>query len=1145
MKNIPSLVIQRIKFGGRWLLPTAFLPSASERLGKAGNYERGMTRSVYLSKTDRINRSGRCVGFYTSAEYRSARWRTVRSQPQSKSGIGIPSYLSTDATSAIIPSTTFKCSSPTPSNIFPPLPPSSLPRQASSSSSKLRICSLNSSLAMQNDPSLAASLLSQSPHSHPSVSTSTSIPGTIGPRHVTSIGTFNARTLKSIWKRYELVNYMEKNKISIIAIQSHCIVDKELNPGGFNIQSLGKFKFIYSSADTSGVGGVGFIVCNWTYERITSITSMSSRVLKLCISAKSIFKNVLYSVYSPTACSDLYVRTNFFDFLGDCIEKESKRDMLIVLGDFNAVLPQNSLPSLPPNDNSNTFMEFIMANQLIASNTLFQKRPSQLYSFYGPNKRKTVLDYILVRTKWSRSCFDCNACLIPTVSSDHNAVIGKLKWTLARKSVQPTIVKRDLNLLNVEKIRVQVTDFIKTSLRNSSEPSQYSSFVTSSANAIAKFLPIIKKAKKNTPWTDADINSQRISSTQRRCQFLKDKSESNQVAMSTSLLELSELYKKKHSDFINNCCKTIEGLHGAHQSSTAWKLIDTLTGRKSRPEGLISANSSADRLDRWKSHFCKLLSSSEFDTLLSENIPVLEPILNFPLPLPEFRTGLFSLEELELALPAMKSNKTPGIDQISAELLKCPEIRETLLSILNYAYVSKKPYTEWLTQFIVPVHKKGSLTDCNNYRGIALMSITAKLFNRLILNRIKIIDPYLRGNQNGFRQNRSTNQQILAIRRLFETVKMYQKEKLLAIFIDFSKAFDSINWTVMERVLALYHVPSELVELIMMMYRGSAAVVKTKDGESTPIPLSVGVLQGDTLAPYLFIIMVDYVMRNSVDSHQHLFYQTVFGSKRSTSRGPKDEFMTDLNFADDIVLFPSSFENAQTILNKFIKVAATVGLRLNISKTEYLQVGDWKNESGFIMVNNTPLKKVEDYKYLGSWIFGSEKDMRVRIALAWKANTKLAKIWKCEYLSRSLKIRLFTSVVQAVLLYGAETWSLTKSMDRIIDGAFTKLLRYALNISWKDHISNDILYENLPRISQRIKRLRLQFAGHCFRDKSQPVHRLVFWKPRGKTMKIGQGRRITFDKVLMNDTGRSIEELENDMENRNDWRNDIVKYSKW
>ena len=972
MRNCTASVIQRIKYKGRWLLPSAFLPSASAILDKAGILPNQVVDLWgKLSDSDRSKRFLRSFRSWTPAEYRSARWRARCSSLLSKRGIGTPSYGSMYTKSTIVSNTISNppFSPPSPSPSHSPSPSKSSPSVTRSSPAPLtgkNYLPLSSSLPLDHlrdsstlplphcdngssntipgydyssitrDVESSNANTSERAGSCPLPSILPPLPRAVGPRKITSLGTFNTRTLKSVWKRYELVNYMENKRISVLAIQSHCILDKDLAPGAYNVESLGSYKFIYTSADIHGVGGVGFFVCNETYEAIASVTSYSIRVLRICLAIKSEFKNCMYSVYSPTACSDMSVRNDFFNFLSDCINNEPKGNMVVIFGDFNAVLPQVSLPSLPMNDNSNLFMEFLMANELIASNTLFQKRATQLFSFYGTNQRKTVLDYILIRTKWSRSCLNCNACLIPTVSSDHNALIGKFRWTLARKSIQQRVIKRDFSLLKYENVRQLVTESFKSSLHNSTDPLLYTNFVISSANAVSKFLPPINRKNKRSPWTNNDITSLRNDTVRKRYQFLNDKTDLNRLAMTASFLELSELYKRKHVDYIDECCKSLEGLKGDHQSNAAWKLIDTLTGRKSRPEGVITADSPSDRIGIWESHFKNLLSSSEFDKHLSENIPVLEPIMLSPLPLPEFKTGPFSTEELRGALSTMKSNRAMGVDQVPAELLKCQEIEGELLSILNQAYESRKPCSEWLAQYIIPVHKKGSLSDCNNYRGIALMSITAKLFNRLLLNRLKIIDPYLRGNQNGFRSNRSTSQQILALRRLIETVKMHQNEKLLAVFIDFTKAFDSINWTVMERILALYYVPLELVQVIMMMYRGSVAIVKTKDGESGPIPLSVGVLQGDTLAPYLFIIMVDYVMRNSVDIQPDLFYQTVHGSKRASSRGPKDEFLTDLDFADDIVLFPSSFGNAQIIIDRFVSVAETAGLRLNISETGWV-----------------------------------------------------------------------------------------------------------------------------------------------------------------------------------------------------------------
>ena len=84
------------------------------------------------------------------------------------------------------------------------------------------------------------------------------------------------------------------------------------------------------------------------------------------------------------------------------------------------------------------------------------------------------------------------------------------------------------------------------------------------------------------------------------------------------------------------------------------------------------------------------------------------------------------------------------------------------------------------------------------------------------------------------------------------------------------------------------------------------------------------------------------------------------------------------------------------------------------------------------------LKQGYDFKYLGSWIADSKKDMEVRIRLAWKALNKLDKIWKSK-LKRKLKIQFFRSTVESVLLYGAERWTLTNEICRRLYGAYTRM----------------------------------------------------------------------------------------------------------
>ena len=132
---------------------------------------------------------------------------------------------------------------------------------------------------------------------------------------------------------------------------------------------------------------------------------------------------------------------------------------------------------------------------------------------------------------------------------------------------------------------------------------------------------------------------------------------------------------------------------------------------------------------------------------------------------------------------------------------------------------------EWGVSGIVPVPKKGNLTICDNYRGISLTQIAAKIYNRMILNRIRPVkDNLLRPGQNGFRQSRSTTSHILALRRIVEEVLNHKKEAVL-IFIDFKKAFDSIDRNKMFQILLAYGIPPQIVEAIKVMYINTAVVI--------------------------------------------------------------------------------------------------------------------------------------------------------------------------------------------------------------------------------------------------------------------------------------------------------------------------------
>ena len=320
--------------------------------------------------------------------------------------------------------------------------------------------------------------------------------------------------------------------------------------------------------------------------------------------------------------------------------------------------------------------------------------------------------------------------------------------------------------------------------------------------------------------------------------------------------------------------------------------------------------------------------------------------------------------------------------------------------------------------------------------------------------------------------------------------------------------------------------------------------------DETTFDLSAGVLQGDTLAPYLLIIVTDFVLRSSMIDKCGLLISKKTGTVR---RGTPDIYLTDLDFADDIVLFASTIAHAQKLLNSLEKVAATVGLRINASKTEYILVGEWNlKRVRQIRVRAGPLKRVEDYKYLGSWIFNSTEDFKIRKIAAWKAIIKLHRVWRSAVIGREVKIKMFHATVESVLLYNATTWTMTGTLEKALDGAYTRLLRYALNISWKEHKTNKELYGKLPRVSLRLRERRLNFAGHCWRSyqsADQPVQKLLFWSvPDGKPKR---GNFSSYVKVLLADYFgekikkaeymQSVLDIKSAMDNRETWRKDVKR----
>ena len=197
--------------------------------------------------------------------------------------------------------------------------------------------------------------------------------------------------------------------------------------------------------------------------------------------------------------------------------------------------------------------------------------------------------------------------------------------------------------------------------------------------------------------------------------------------------------------------------------------------------------------------------------------------------------------------------------------------------------------------------------------------------------------------------------------------------------------------------------------------------VCSPDGDTEYFDIVAGVLQGNTLVPYLFIICLDYVLRTLIDKIKENGFEL---TKKRNRRYPA-KTITDVDYANDIAILANTPNQAKTLLYSLEQAAAGIGLRVNTHKMEYMcfnQTGDISTLDG------KSLKLVDKFTYLGSSVSSTEKDIDMRLMKAWTAIDKLSIMWKSD-LTDKIKRSFFQAVVVSILLYECTTWTLTKRED--------------------------------------------------------------------------------------------------------------------
>ena len=485
--------------------------------------------------------------------------------------------------------------------------------------------------------------------------------------------------------------------------------------------------------------------------------------------------------------------------------------------------------------------------------------------------------------------------------------------------------------------------------------------------------------------------------------------------------------------------------------------------------------SSSDRvsLESFVDHFKHISNTPHTDKIFDVPDVDATPININELDLP------ISFAEISKAIDSMKRGKSPGIDGLVSDFFI--DAKEFLVPYLyrvyNFVFETGNYPKIWSEGLIVPIPKKGDLSNPSNYRGITLISTFAKLFSLIIrkgVNQWCENQNILDENQFGFRDSRSTADCIFILQSLIQK-SLDNKSKLYCAFVDYEKAFDTIIHDAMWIKLINSGISSKIVTIIKSIYRKITASIKLNSDISSCFDICLGLKQGEPLSPLLFVIFINDVR------------QQLQNGPEGTIEGIDLERLCFfvLLFADDMVLFSNSPDELQILLNRLYSYSTYWGLNVNTSKTKIcIFEKQRQNIDRIWKYNNEDLEIVDAFCYLGVKLYYTgnlEMTTKTLSVQAARAANNLLALFKRLSFDVKTKLALFDSLVTPIILYGAEVWGIydIKNVDRI----HIKFFKAILGV--KQQTPNNAVYGELGRypLSVISKERSFKFWIHILKQK--------------------------------------------------------------
>ena len=618
--------------------------------------------------------------------------------------------------------------------------------------------------------------------------------------------------------------------------------------------------------------GVALMLAPEAHAALIGWEPVNSRIItaKFTTKKKDIRLNII-QCYAPTNDAEEEKKDDLYQQLQAVLDRRGAKDITIQMRDFNAkngmdtcykdTMGTHGLGQM--NENGERFADLCALNQLVIVGSIFPHKRIHKATWISPNHvTENQIDHICISRRFRRSWQDVRVMRGADMSSDHHLLMTTVRLHLKRfTTAYSTRTKYNAGLLRDKDTQAA----FQISLSNRFQPLQElieddeTDFETQWGhckklwhNTCEEVLG--KEKTQHKEWISADtihkLETRREWKTvlnNSRTRAVKAKAQEEYTTVDR---EVKRSIKKDKRDYIDDLARQAETASGQGNMRDLYLVTKKLTGKFQQTDKPVMdkngnpLTTTNEQLKRWAEHFRELLNRPTSDS--PPDIPPAETELPISCDKP-------SKAEIKKATMTLRSEKAAEPDEIPVEATKADT--ETAVKMLYSLFIKiwegggTGPVERRNHHQAAPLPppppppppppKKKDLRDCSNYRWIMLLSTPGKVLNRVLLERMKeAVDP----KQAGFRRNRSCTDQIASLRIVEQSLEW--NSPLYINFIDYEKAFDSVDRETMWKLLRHYGVPEKIITLIRCTFQDMSCRITHAGQLSESFEVKTGIRQG-------------------------------------------------------------------------------------------------------------------------------------------------------------------------------------------------------------------------------------------------------------------------------------------------------------